>query len=327
MRRLSTRPGRLAPGTVTREVTVVAVTWNSEELLPALLASLGPGMDGVASWELVVADNASRDDTVGTVARLAPHATVVQVGANRGYAAGINVALDHAPPSRAYLLCNPDVRLAPGACGHLLAALSEPGTGVTVPRLRRPDGRLLRSLRREPSLPRAFGEALLGGDRAGRLRLLGEVVRAEGAYTRPWEPAWASGAAMLVSRDCLRRVGRWDESFFLYGEETDFALRARDAGLSIRYCPEAEAVHIGGEAHTSPELYGLLMRNRAELYARRHGTAASTLFRGGLALGEALRAARGSARGSTRGSALHRAALRSLLDGRGADSVSAPHEC
>lgn len=290
---------------VTRDVTVITVTWNSERLVPGLVASLAPGMEGVESWGLVAVDNASADDTVATVQCLAPHATVVQSDANRGYAAGINLGLRCAPRSRAFLLLNPDVRLAPGAVHTLLVALDEAGTGVAVPRLRRPDGSLQHSLRRAPSLPRVYGEAVLGGDRAGRVALLGEVVRGEACYTWPSRPSWASGAAMLVSRHCLERVGWWDESFFLYGEETDFCLRAGDAGLAVRYCPGAEAEHIGGQAHDSPALYSLLMANRARLYARRHGRVAAGLFRGGLAFGEAIRAARGGM--------VHRAALRRLL--------------
>ena len=117
---------------------------------------------------------------------------------------------------------------------------------------------LLRSLRRRPTVLRAWGESLLGGERAGRFSPLGELVLDDDSYERAGPADWATGAAMLVSAECLRDVGAWDESYFLYSEETDFALRAWDAGYRLVYVPAAHAVHLEGESHTSPALYALL---------------------------------------------------------------------
>ncbi len=110
---------------------------------------------------------------------------------------------------------------------------------------------------------------------------------------------------MLVSRRCLEQVGPWDETFFLYSEETEFALRARDAGFALRYVPDAVATHLGGERHTSSQLWALLTVNRVRLYARRHGPIRTAAFWSAVTLNEALRALAG------RG--VHRAALRALL--------------
>ncbi|MCZ7627704.1 MAG: glycosyltransferase [Microthrixaceae bacterium] len=65
-------------------------------------------------------------------------------------------------------------------------------------------------------------------------------------YARERDADWATGAAMLISAECLAAVGPWDESFFLYSEETDYCLRARDRGFKLRYSPKATATHIGG---------------------------------------------------------------------------------
>lgn len=288
------------------DVTVAVVTHDSAADLPALLASLEAGMAGVP-YALAVADNASGDGTPEVARRLRPDATVLELGRNAGYAAGVNAAAAAVPSARAVLVLNPDLTLHPGAGAALLAALDEPGTGIAVPRLVNSDGSLATSLRREPTVLRAWGEALLGGRRAGRHDRLGEMVVDPSAYQRPGRPAWATGAAMLVSRSCLAAVGPFDESFFLYSEETDFALRAAEAGFALRYVPAAGAMHVGGESGTSPPLYALLTRNRLRLFARRHGRAATAAFWAGLVVGEALRAPRHAA---------HRRALRALVDPR-----------
>jgi N-acetylglucosaminyl-diphospho-decaprenol L-rhamnosyltransferase len=229
----------------------------------------------------------------------------VAMGRNAGYAAGVNAAAAAVPPRDALLVLNPDMRLGAGSVRALLATLAIPGTGIAVPRLVDASGRLARSLRREPTVRRALGEALLGGGRAGRFPAFGEVVGNERRYQHPGTADWASGAAMLVARDCLDAVGPWEESFFLYSEETDFALRARDAGFALRYAPDAVAVHVGGEAHTSPLLWSILTVNRVRLFRRRHGRLHTVAFWLAVALNEALRALPGRP--------THRAALRALL--------------
>ncbi|MGR6318707.1 glycosyltransferase family 2 protein [Micromonospora soli] len=251
-------------------VAVVVVTYNSERLLPDLLAALGPGL-GALSWHLTVADNASADGTVATLRRLAPAATVVEMGRNAGYAAGINAAVAAAPPHAAVLVLNPDVRLRPGCVETLLAALATTGTGIAVPHIVDGAGALIPTLRREPTILRALGDAVLGARRAGRYAVIGEVVTDDRRYARETVTDWAEGSTMLISRECWQRCGPWDESFFLYSEETDFALRARDAGLVTRFVPEARAVHLEGDSRHSPRLWALLTLNRVRLYRRRHG--------------------------------------------------------
>jgi N-acetylglucosaminyl-diphospho-decaprenol L-rhamnosyltransferase len=286
-------------------VAIVVVTYNSAPLLPRLLSSLEAATEGLASYELIVVDNASDDDSLGVARTLAPDATLVDLGANLGYAAGFNAGCAAARPYDAVLVANPDMCLHPGSVTRLAAELSDARVGIAVPRVESETGDLVRSLRREPTVGRAFGEAVLGGRIAGHIPALGEVVQARRTYDQPGPADWACGAAMLISKDCLANVGAWDESFFLYSEETDFALRARDAGYSLQYVPDALVEHKGGDAHVSPHLWTILTRNRVTLFARRHGRVRSSLFRAGVTLNELLRSATGSS--------THRAALRALL--------------
>nr|WP_083986779.1 glycosyltransferase [Frankia sp. EI5c] len=282
---------------------MVIVTFNSASVLAECLSAL-PAACGRVPVETLVVDNGSRDST-REVARAAGGVRVLSTGGNVGYAAAINHGTRAMSPTvRAVLVLNPDIRLRSGAVPAMLRMLDEPGTGVVAPRLLGPAGEPALSLRREPSVSRAWGEALLGG-RAGRWPVLGEVVTSPNSYARPVTADWATGAALLISRPCVDAVGDWDERYFLYSEETDFLLRARDIGFRLRYAPDAVGVHLGGESGSSPALWTLLTANRLRLYRSRHGVAASTAFAAGIVTGELVRAASGRA--------TSRAALAGLL--------------
>lgn len=285
----SVSPAHHSPHRHPETVAVVVVTYNSEPLLADLVESLGPGLVGV-DWHLTVADNDSADGTVETLRKLAPEATVVEMGANRGYAAGINAAVAAAPPHTAVLVLNPDVRLDPGGVPELLRTLREPGTGIAVPRLADGDGGLIQTMRREPSILRVLGDLVLGATRAGRYPLIGEVVTDERRYAAPTTTDWAEGSTQLISGDCWRACAPWDESFFLYSEETDFALRARDSGYATRYNPAAQAVHLEGDSRVSPGLWGLLTVNKVRFYRRRNGAVLGAGFWAALLLRELSRA-------------------------------------
>lgn len=297
-------------------VAVVVVTYQSELLLPELVASFEPGLAGVR-WHLTVADNDSADGTVAALRRLAPDATVVELRANRGYAAGINAAVAAAAPHTAVLVLNPDVRLRPGCIQKLLAALRVPGTGIAVPRLTDGRGALIPTMRREPTVLRALGDAVLGAGRAGRYPALGEVVTGVGQYAAARTTDWAEGSTLLISSECWRACGPWDESFFLYSEETDFALRARDAGFATRYAPDARAVHLEGDSRRSPRLWTLLTLNRVRLYRRRHGAVRTAGFWAVVLLRELSRAVIGRPPS--------RAAVRALLSPTRLREAPGPH--
>lgn len=274
-------------------VAIIVVTFNSEVLIADLIASLADGAGAGIEWQLIVADNDSKDGTVGKVRELAPHCTIVSMNRNAGYAAGINAAVRRAGDCDAYLVLNPDVRLAAGCLPTLLGTLSEPGVGIAVPRLDDADGELIRSMRREPSVLRAFGDALLGASRAGRWPALGEVVTDPARYASRSTTDWAEGSTQLISAACWTACGPWDERFFLYSEEADFDLRARDAGFVTMYEPAAGAVHLEGGSASSPKLWALLQVNRVRLFSKRHRWLPTVVFWIATVLREASRAVTG----------------------------------
>ena len=257
----SDRLGHLMITNVSPELNVVIVTYNSAPLIGDLLDSLPAALDGLTA-DVVVVDNGSTDGTADLVAARADCRVVRS--ANVGYAGGINKGVREATRADAILVLNPDVRLRPGSVPPLLAALRQPGTGIVAPQLRSPDGTLERSLRRTPSLLRAAGLEWTGA------AALGERVSKATEYTYPHPVDWATGAVLLMSRECFDALGGWDESFFLYSEETDLSLRARDIGWLTRYEPASVAVHIGGGSGRNDRTHVMQIVNRVRLYRRRN---------------------------------------------------------
>ncbi len=275
-------------------VAAVIVTYNSADILGDCLRSLSEQEVPMAA--VVVADNASRDNTSVIAEDFTDlPVQVIELGRNAGYAAAVNAGLAalNLNSLDAVLVLNPDCRVRPGALAVLASALRQPGRGIAVPRLVNPDGSLQPSLRRRPTVGRALVEALLPGGLAGRLGPLGELVTDPQVYERPGVTAWATGAAMLLSVQALREVGRWDESFLLYSEETEYSLRAADKGWHTWYEPSAVFEHIGGDSGINPTLASMMTVNKVVLFRRRHNRLHSAAFFAAVAVGEGIRAATG----------------------------------
>jgi N-acetylglucosaminyl-diphospho-decaprenol L-rhamnosyltransferase len=251
------------------DLAAVIVTYNSAHVVGDLLDSLPAALDGLTA-DIVVVDNGSSDGTAELLAKRGGCRLVRS--ANVGYAAGINRGVREAAATDAILILNPDVRLHAGSVPPLLHALREPNAGIVAPQIRSAQGGLELSLRREPTLLRAVGLTRT------KLPVFCEYVADPAEYTRPCTVDWACGAVLVMSRNCYDVLGGWDESYFLYSEETDFSLRARDAGLLTRYVPAAVAVHLGGQSGRSHATHAMQIVNRVRLYRRRHGTLASACY-------------------------------------------------
>jgi GT2 family glycosyltransferase len=282
----TSQPGR-------ERLSVVTVTYNSSRHLKAFLDSLQTGLDGLQDFEVVIADNASSDDSVAIALSHPIRPRVINVGWNSGYAGGINAAVATVGEDSTLLVLNPDVRLLPGAALLLVDRLLDPTVGVAVPRILDEAGRLTHSLRREPSLTTAWTDAVLGGGKLGTWIGTGEKISDPTRYTADGFADWAEGSALAISARARKLVGDWDESFFLYSEEVDYMRRVRAVGLSIGYVSRAEVIHIGGESGTNPVLSALLTRNRVQYYRRHHGFLLSAMFQLAVVLGQGVRVGMG----------------------------------
>ena len=251
------------------DIDVVIVTHNSAHVVGDLLDSLPAALDGLTA-DVVVVDNASSDQTVKLLDSR-DDCRVVR-SANVGYAGGINRGVREGAGADAILVLNPDARLHKRSVPPLLEALREPNTGIVAPQVRSPEGRLEPSLRRRPTLLRALGLTGTG------MPVLSEYVSKPEQYARPHVVDWALGAVLLMSRSCFDALSGWDESYFLYSEETDLALRARDIGLLTRYEPRSVAVHIGGQSGRNDTTHAMQIINRVRLYRRRNNMLASWCY-------------------------------------------------
>lgn len=272
---------------VTAQIAAIVVTYNSRDHVGALLDSL-PEAFGDLPWRVVVVDNGSSDGTAELVE--ARGTALVVRSTNGGFAAGINNGARQFPQAESLLILNPDATLSPGCVPAMLRVLDRPGVGIVAPRMLEADGSLSYSLRREPSLPRA------GGLSFTRWPVFAERIEDPGEYVREHPVDWAVGAVMLISRECYEAVGGFDESFFLYSEETDFSLRARDLGWLTVYTPDAEVMHVGGGSGESAATHTMKMVNRVRIYGRRNGRLSTWLYYGIVVLNELRRGVFGHSR-------------------------------
>ena len=132
-----------------------------------------------------------------------------------------------------------------------------------------------------------------------RFAACSEAVADRRCYESAVDVDWAVGAVLLTSRRCFDTVGGWDESFFLYSEETDYCRRARDAGFAVRYTPEATVRHKGGDSFVDARLRSMMIINKVRYYRRRHSVVASWCFFAGTLFHELTHAVAGRAESRT----------------------------
>lgn len=222
--------------------------------------------------EVWVVDNASADGSAELVAAEFPWVHLVRSPINGGYAYGNNLALRQVT-GRAVLLLNPDTIVPPNALPDLLAFLdAHPEAAVVGPKLVREDGSLDLACRRSFPSPEVSLYRLLGlsrlfpkSRRFGRYNL---------TYLDPDEPAEVDsvvGACMLVRRRAIEQVGLLDESFFLYGEDLDWAWRMKERGWKVLYHPAVTVLHFKGEASRQRSEEALLaFYDAMRIFYRKH---------------------------------------------------------
>jgi GT2 family glycosyltransferase len=286
------------PTTSHADCAVVTVTYNNSAHIEAMLASLRAEATSLA-LRVIVVDNGSSDRTREQVASH-DGVTLLQPSRNLGYAGAINAASVHTGGADYILVLNPDIVVAPGAVSTLLLTAQQVGACAAVPRIRDWHGETTWFLRREPSVLRSLGDAVFGQRWPNRPAWLGEVVYGREQYERPHPIDWATGAAMLVEQRAWQTVGPWDERFFLYSEETDYARRLRAFAGEIWYTPEAEIRHLGAGSGTSDALSILMTLNRIRYARKHHGPVSATAVHLILILKATLRLWRRRERGQLR---------------------------
>ena len=264
------------------DIGIVIVNFNTRELLARCLESVlsSRRLGGSPTLRLVVVDNDSGDGSAEMVAARFPEVVLIRNPENVGYPAANNQGLArlgfgaggaYAAPRYALLL-NADTELPPDALSGVVAfADADAGIGVLGPKLVRPDGSLDLACRRSFPTPEISAYRMLG------LSKLFPRSRRFGRYNLTYldddetaEVDSVVGAFMLVRREALSDVGLLDESFFMYGEDLDWAFRIKAAGWKIVYYPGVTVLHVKrASSRQSPRAQIEFWRSM-EIFYRKH---------------------------------------------------------
>lgn len=264
-------------------LTLVIVNWNAGRQLADCVASIAAAAAPLArlGWQThtVVVDNGSSDDSVAHLPEH-PTLTVLRNPHNRGFAAACNQGAAAAPDSDLLLFLNPDTRLEPDSLIRPVQALAENACariGIVGIQMVDERGQVARSCARFPRASQFLAQAL-GFDRLWPAS--GHAMREwDHGQTRPVDQV--IGAFFMIRGPLFRQLGGFDERFFVYFEEVDLALRARQAGWPSLFLAEARAFHKGGGTTDQVRGKRLFYSWRSRLaYFRKHGSAGDRLLIG-----------------------------------------------
>jgi GT2 family glycosyltransferase len=208
--------------------SVIIVSYNSladlGTCLPSLLESCSP------ADEVIVVDNASTDGTAAWVQQNYPSIGLIQSGENAGFGGGNNIGAQSARGDYLAFL-NPDTTVDKNWLEALILALENKlHPGLVTSKI------LLMS---DPGKINTCGNDI----HISGLTLCRGANQPASDFTLPSEVSAISGAAFAMRRDLFWKLGGFDETFFLYMEDTDLSLRTRLAGREIRYVPESVVYH------------------------------------------------------------------------------------
>ena len=220
------------------KVAVVILNYNGAAMLERFLPSVIGYSPGA---EIVVADNASNDDSVAIVAKDFPGVRLIQLGRNYGFADGYNKALEQVD-AEYFLLLNSDVEVTEGWLEPLLSFMDgNPNAVACQPKI------LAYNNKTQFEYAGAAGGFV---DRYGypycRGRLFDSVEDDKGQYDDARRVFWATGAAMMVRCDAFRKAGGLDGRFFAHMEEIDLCWRMLARGGEIYVVPQSTVYHVGG---------------------------------------------------------------------------------
>jgi GT2 family glycosyltransferase len=249
------------------DLAIVVVSTNEAHWLQPCLSSVFDHA-GRARLQVIVVDNSSTDGTRALVESAFPQALVVS-SPNRGFGYANNRGLEQAN-ARYLLLLNPDTEVVAGTFGQLIEMLdARPEVGLVGVRQVTGDGNLWPTIRRFPTVTRAFGEAMFSEHWPVHPTWAGERVLDWDAYEREGECDWTSGSFMLARREALLSAGLLDERFFIYSEEPDLCLRIKRAGWQVRHLPQMTIVHHAGKGGVRPRMVAQDAYTRKQ-YAYKH---------------------------------------------------------
>lgn len=231
--------------TDTTDVSVVIISWNTKDILRDCLNSVYQQTKGI-EFEVIVVDNASTDGSAQMVKTDFPQVALTENPANLGFAAANNQAIPTAA-GRYVLLLNSDTVLLDNAIAKSLAfADNHPDAAVVGCRTLNADKTLQLSTFRFPSVLNKFLAVTYFSKLFPQHKFFGRARMGYWDRNDAREVDVVGGCFMLVRRQAIEQVGLMDEQFFMYGEETDWCYRFRQAGWKNLFTPDAEIIHLHG---------------------------------------------------------------------------------
>lgn len=228
----------------TLDVSVVVVNYNTAHLLPEMWQCLQRAL-GHLRVEIIIVDNASRDDSISVIKTVCASAKLISNAVNVGFGRANNQALAHVH-GRYVLLLNTDAFVSPDTLTKTVAHMdSHPSVGILGVKLVGRDGQMQPCCRYFPTPWNTFVA------RSGLRRFLPVVQMVDDldwAHDEVRLCDWVTGCYFLIRREAIEDVGLFDPRYFLYCEELDLCRTAKAAGWQVAFYPHTQVVHIGGES-------------------------------------------------------------------------------
>ena len=225
-------------------LTIGIVNYNTKENLEKCINSIlrnPPYCD----YQIVIVDNNSKDGSKNFLKKISKKKIkTIYNRKNVGFGKACN-QISKTQKSSYILFLNPDVEISKDSINILLNFLKKrKKIGVVTGKLLFPDGSLQLSCRQFPSILKA----LFGRESFLRKAFPNNVISKEYLlshldYNKIQFPDWVRGAVMLFKTDIFKKIGGFDEKFFLFFEDTDICLQLRKKGYEIVYLPEAIFYH------------------------------------------------------------------------------------
>jgi GT2 family glycosyltransferase len=240
------------------DLSVVIVNWNTRALLSNCLDSLFRTVKNIG-LEVIVVDNASSDGSAAMVREKYPLVTVLENPVNRGFGAANNRAFG-IMAGRYALLLNTDAEVRENAVHELFCFMeNHPGAGMACGQLLNADGSRQNSIAAFPSLL-----TLLVNKPLLEYLFPGRFPSKRSDYTGPVEVDSGVGACLMVRKEAIDGAGMFDERYFFFFEETDWAYQFKRCGWKIFHVPSAFITHLQGKS------IGKGIGSRIEFYRSRY---------------------------------------------------------
>lgn len=250
------------------DVSVVIVSYNTENLLDACLSSVFKQTR--CAFEVIVIDNASTDESLQIVRSKYPDVVLVSNDQNVGFAAANNQGFAIAKGCQVLML-NPDTAILDSAIDVMCSFLDDnPDVGAVGAQNLKPGGGIQKSCHHFPTLWTKIIEYAQLSRLFPHARWAGKANMSYWCYDEVKEVDWLSGSCMMIRGEALRQVGHLDDAFFLYMEEVDWCFRAKKIEWKVVYTPEAKIVHYHGMSSGQLEESQMISKNISKHYFASH---------------------------------------------------------